>query len=113
MTFKDLQRVVESTTVSNQSQLLKLRGKQFWNWGSFYHRRQHAAYKGNCCFTHIIGLCKKNGIEKPYYDYEYELYKALTIPGYLNSSPKLPTTDPNNIMYPFKEKHLWVKKVQV
>ena len=32
------------------------------------------------------------------------------IPGYLNSDPKLHTSDPNNIMYPFKEKHIWCKK---
>ena len=72
--------------------------------------RRHASDKGQCCFTHIIGLCKEKWIENPYFDYENELYKALMIPGYLNSNPKLPTDDPNNIMYPFKEKHLWVKK---
>jgi hypothetical protein len=40
------------------------------------------------------------------------LYKALIEPGYLNSYPKS-KTDPdynNNILYPFKEKHLWIKK---
>ena len=112
MTFKDLQRVIESNsgTASNQSQLQKLKGKEFWFWESASHRRRHASSQGNCCFTHIIGLCKKNGIEKPYYDYEKELYKALMIPGYLNSDPKLHTSDPNNIMYPFKEKHIWCKK---
>ena len=112
MTFKDLQRVIESEPASNQSQLQKLKGKEFWFWESASHKRRYASSRGNCCFTHIIGLCKKNGIEKPYYDYERELYKSIMIPGYLNSSPKLPSIDPNNIIYPFKEKHLWVKKVQ-
>ena len=32
------------------------------------------------------------------------------IPGYLNSDVKRHSDDPNNILYPFKEKHLWVKK---
>jgi hypothetical protein len=32
------------------------------------------------------------------------LYWALFRPGYLNSSGS------NNVLYPFKEKHLWVKK---
>ena len=59
---------------------------------------------------HIIGLPKKGGIEKPFFNYEKELYKALMIPGYLNSNPKLLSSDPNNIMYPFKEEHLWVLK---
>jgi Terminase large subunit, T4likevirus-type, N-terminal len=38
------------------------------------------------------------------------LLEALLIPGQLNSNPKLPSKDPNNIIYPFKEKHLWCKK---
>jgi hypothetical protein len=38
------------------------------------------------------------------------MYNALLVPGYLNSNPKLHIDDPGNVMYPFKEKHLWVKK---
>jgi hypothetical protein len=38
------------------------------------------------------------------------MYNALLVPGYLNSNPKLHTDDPENVMYPFKEKHLWIKK---
>jgi hypothetical protein len=40
------------------------------------------------------------------------MYKALLEPGYLNGYP-IAKTDPdyeNNILYPFKEKHLFVKK---
>lgn len=76
MTFKDLQRVIESQP-SSQSQLQKLKGKIFWNWGSYEHRRKHATYRGNCCFNHIIGPPKKDGVEKPFYDYEKLLYNAL------------------------------------
>jgi hypothetical protein len=53
---------------------------------------------------------------RTFYDYEKELYKALTIPGYLNTNPKFsshlanPNNNSNNILYPFKEKHLWVIK---
>ena len=53
---------------------------------------------------------KKDGIEFPLFDYEKLLYKALFEPGFLNSNPKFRSDDPNNIMYPFKEKHLLVKK---
>jgi hypothetical protein len=59
---------------------------------------------------HIIGLPKKDGKEYPMFEYEKLLYKALLEPGYLNSNPKLRSSDPNNIMYPFKEKHIWCKK---
>ena len=40
------------------------------------------------------------------------MYKALTIPGYLNTNPKFSShlANSNNILYPFKEKHLWVIK---
>ena len=38
------------------------------------------------------------------------MYNALLVPGYLNSNPKLHIDDPGNVMYPFIEKHLWVKK---
>ena len=39
------------------------------------------------------------------------LYRALLIPGFLNSNPKS-TLHVTRIMfmYPFKEKHLWIKK---
>ena len=48
--------------------------------------------------------------EFPLFDYQKLLYKALLEPGFLNNNPKLHSSDPNNVMYPFKEKHLWVKK---
>jgi hypothetical protein len=88
VTFKDLQRVIESQPALNQNQLQRLRGKPFWIWDKTRHKEVSARHKGECCMQHIIGLCKKDGIEKPFYDYEKELYKALTIPGYLNTNPK-------------------------
>ena len=59
---------------------------------------------------HIIGLPKKDGVEYPMFDYEQLLLNALLEPGYLNSHPKSHTHDPGNILYPFKVKHLWIKK---
>jgi hypothetical protein len=38
------------------------------------------------------------------------MYNALLVPGILNSNPKLHIDDLGNVMYPFIEKHLWVKK---
>jgi hypothetical protein len=47
--------------------------------------------KGACCFNHIVGLPRKDGIEKPLFDYEWLLYRALLEKGYLNSNPKFQT----------------------
>ena len=114
MTFKDLQKVIESSQqpgqALNNNQLQKLRGKPFWYFDKARHKASDRVTKGECCFNHIIGLPKKNEIEYPLFDYEKQLYGALFEPGYLNSSPKLHTYDPDNILYPFKTKHLWVKK---
>ena len=117
VTFKDLQKFVDSesggtsTAESNQQLLLqKLRGKPFWEWGMKEHKRMDVTHNGNCCMQHIIGLPKKDGIEKPLFDYENLLYRALLTPGYLNSSPSSLTRKPDNVMHSFKEKHLFVKK---
>ena len=41
-------------------------------------------------FNHIIGLPKKNGEEKEFYDYQYSIYKALFIPSFVNFRPASP-----------------------
>jgi hypothetical protein len=111
VTFRDLQKIVESQpAAANQQQLQRLKGKPFWIWEPVHHRSTNARYKGQCCSAHILGLCKKDGVEKPFYDYEKLVYRALFEPGFLNSSSALPTYDPANVLCPFKEKHLWIKK---
>jgi hypothetical protein len=110
VTFKDLQKVIESQPGQGLDKLQKLRGKPFWYWDKTRHKASDRVTKGECCMQHIIGLPKKDGKEYPMFEYEKLLYKALLEPGYLNSNPKLRSSDPNNIMYPFKEKHIWCKK---
>ena len=61
---------------------------------------------GNCCFNHIIGLPRKDGIEKLFFYYEKMLYLALLDPGFINSL----TARPGQSAYKFKEKHHWVNK---
>ena len=91
MTFKDLQRLVQSQSGSGDNQILsKLQGKPFWNWDIVNHKEKHRIYKGNCSLNHIIGLPRKDGIEKPMFDYEAVLYRALIEPDYLNSRPASP-----------------------
>ena len=115
MTFKDLQKVIESQPDHNnpeQSQLERLRDKAFWHWDRGEYKEKDREYKGDCCFNHIIGLPRKDGVRKPLFDYEGMLYRALMRPGYFNSYPATKSKDipSGNVMYSFKEKHLWILK---
>jgi hypothetical protein len=100
VTFKDLQKLVQSQAGSEHSQLLqRLRHKPFWIWDQAKHKKEDIKTKGECCFNHIIGLPKKDNVEKPMFEYEKLLYDFLLIPEYNNPS-----------QHNFKIKHLWVKK---
>lgn len=102
MTFKDLQKAVQSLIGPGDNQVLqRLRDKPFWLWDPTSHKQADRASKGNCCFNHIIGLPTKDGIIKPMFEYERMLYKALLEVGYLNSNPPLHSNDPNNIAHKF------------
>ena len=81
MTFKDLQRILQGITSVQQEQQTRLfntlKGKEFWIWNSEEHRLEDIKTNGDCCFNHIIGLPKKNGIEKPLYDYQKIIFDSL------------------------------------
>ena len=80
MTFKDLQRILQGTSVQleQQTRLFNtLNGKEFWIWNSEQHRLEDIKTNGDCCFNHIIRLPKKNGIEKPLYDYQKLIFDNL------------------------------------
>ena len=97
MTFKDLQKLVQSQYGLEQNQLeLRLRNNPFWIWDPNQHKQQDIKTKGGCCFNHVIGLPRKDGIEKSIFDYEKLLYDSLLIP------------NPSKLN--FNEKYLWVKK---
>lgn len=117
MTFKELQKLIESQSQSRPNpeqseQLNRLRDKRFWYWDKGRHEETDRANKGDCCFNHIVGLPTKDGIEKPIFAYEREMYFALLKPGYLNSYPSTNQFNikQNHVLFPFKEKHLWIKK---
>ena len=60
MTFKDLQRLVQSQTNLEQNQLVtRLKDKPFWIWDQKQHKQQDIKTKGDLCFNHIIGLPRK------------------------------------------------------
>ena len=91
MTFKDLQKILQGITSVQQEQQTRLfntlKGKEFWIWNSEQHRLEDIRTNGDCCFNHIIGLPKKNGVEKPLYDYEKIIFDNLQ-----------------------SHKHIWIKK---
>jgi hypothetical protein len=100
VTFKELQKLVQSQSSLEQPQLLqRLRGKPFWIWDQQQHKQEDIKTKGDCCFNHIIGLPTKEGKEKPLFDYQKLLYDSLLIPDFYNP-----------LQHTFKLKHLWVKK---
>jgi hypothetical protein len=85
VTFKDLQKVIQSQSGPEQSQLLqRLKDKPFWIWDTKQHKQQDIKTKGDCCFNHIIGLPRKDGTEKSIFDYEKLLYDSLLIPEFYN-----------------------------
>jgi hypothetical protein len=86
VTFKDLQKLVQSQSgPEQQSQLLqRLRDKPFWLWDQNQHRQEDIKTKGDCCFNHIIGLPKKENTEKPMFDYKKLLYDSLLVPDVSN-----------------------------
>lgn len=100
MTFKDLQKLVQSQSGPEQSPLFhRLRDKPFWIWDQESHRHEDIRTKGDCCFNHIIGMPLKDKAEKPLFDYEKLLYDSLLIPDFYNP-----------LQHAFKQKHVWVKK---
>jgi hypothetical protein len=90
MTFKDLQKIIQGTLVQQEQQtrlFSTLKGKEFWIWNSEQHRLEDIRTNGDCCFNHILGLPKKNGVEKPLFDYQKIIFDSLQF-----------------------HKHIWIKK---
>jgi hypothetical protein len=49
----------------------------FWVWNAEEHRAEDIRTNGDCCFNHIIGLPKKNDIQRPIFDYEKIIFDVL------------------------------------
>ena len=100
MTFKELQKLIQSQSELVQNKLFhRLRNRPFWIWDQTHHKQQDIKMKGECCFNHIIGLPTKDRIEKSIFGYEKLLFDSLLMPEFYNPSK-----------HDFKNKHLWVKK---
>lgn len=68
----------EDQKVQQQTRLFdKLYNRPFWIWDTEEHRKEDIKTNGYCCFNHVIGLPKKNGLEKPIFDYEKIIFDCL------------------------------------
>jgi hypothetical protein len=66
VTFKNLQKLVQAEGGVPGNFLQKLQGKPLWIWNPTQHKQEDIKTKGDCCFNHIIGLLRKDGIENLY-----------------------------------------------
>jgi hypothetical protein len=97
LTFKDLKKRVniETTLQQQQSKLFeRLLDKPFWIWNIQQHKEEDVKTNGYCCFNHIIGLPKKDAVDKPMYDYKKIIFDLATQSSDSNSS----------------NKHIWILK---
>jgi hypothetical protein len=102
VTFKDLRRRI-CVEAQQQSRLFeRLKNKPFWIWNVQKHKEEDIKRKGDCCYNHIIGLPKKNEVDKPLYNYEKLIFDSLS--SSIISSNNVTTTTSNH------NKHLWIKK---
>ena len=80
MTFKELKKRFSDTTQLQEQQnrfFERLQNKPFWIWNVDKHKQEDIRTDGDCCFNHIIGLPRKDGIDKPLFDYERIIFDSL------------------------------------
>jgi hypothetical protein len=97
VTFRDLQKLVQSQSDPEQSKLL--RDKPFWIWDQSKHKQEDIKTIGDCCFNHVIGLPRKDNQEKPLFEYERVFYDSLLIPDFYNP-----------LQHTFKLKHCGLRR---
>jgi hypothetical protein len=80
VTFKDLQKVVQSNTngqISGFEVVLKFQDKPFWIFNREEHIAEDIRTNGLCCWWHGIGCPQKDGRDMPVLPYQRTLYDAL------------------------------------
>jgi hypothetical protein len=71
VTFKDLQKAVQSNRLDNLIDLQStLQNKPFWIFDKEQHRQEDIRTKGQCCYWHIIRCPKKDGKDMPVLPYQ-------------------------------------------
>ncbi len=75
-----------SSAKNKSAKLASFKGLEFWIWDKVEHEKRFNSWLGGqyaskgarpCCFQHAIGLPRKNGVPKPLFEYEKEIYDAL------------------------------------
>ncbi len=86
---------MRKTLVSNQPELYdtqlllrqslynRIRNKPFWIWDKEAHKQADIDNNGDCCFNHIIGLPKKDDVDKPLFPYQKIILDTLDKTRYL------------------------------
>jgi hypothetical protein len=89
VTFKDLQKLLQSNSQNNNVIDLqsRLHDKPFWIFNQEEHKQEDIRTKGQCCFWHIIKPPQKDGHDMPVLPYQKTLFEALQ-----------------------KHKHIWILK---
>jgi hypothetical protein len=79
VTFKDLQKLVQSNSQNNNFIDLqsRLQDKPFWIFDKEVHKQEHIRTEGQCCWWHGIGCPQKDGRDMPVLPYQKILYEAL------------------------------------
>lgn len=82
MTFKDLQKAVQSEAEHanagvNIDLINQLQGLPFWIFDKEQHKLEDIRTKGRCCFWHSIKCPQKDGHDMPVLPYQKTLYDAL------------------------------------
>ena len=82
----DLKKRATLETTQQQTKLFEsLLNKPFWIWDVEEHKAEDIKTKGNCWFNHIIGLPRKEGIDRPIFDYQKILYDTSLDLDFYNS----------------------------
>jgi hypothetical protein len=100
MTTKDLQKLIteekesdlrrSNNTPEMERLMERVYGRPFYRWqGLPLHIQPTTRHvdKKVCCFNHAIGLPSKDGVIKPLFRYQRQIYDALMYPAAFNSNP--------------------------
>ena len=95
VTFRDLQKLIQSQSGPEHNELCKDKKTNLPGFGTRkQHKERDIKTKGDCCFNHIKGSPRKDGIEKPIFDYEKLLYDSLLISEFYINSVFLSSLNP-------------------
>jgi hypothetical protein len=103
MTFKDLQKLVQSQSNPEQYVMFpRLKNKPFWIWDQKQHKQEDIRTGGDCCFNHGIGLPKNLDLRVILNRFLVDKQAHKKIPSLESRATKL--WDKIDRMYKYKQK---------